>query len=77
MKKNLNFLNDRRSEAIGKLRRDANLRYYRNDLSGALPLGELESLALPFETYRLAFTPELLERIYGDRINNTKIPISI
>ncbi len=45
--------------------------YFRNDLSGALPLGELESLALPFETYRLAFTPELLERIYGDRINDT------
>ncbi|MCA1991448.1 MAG: toxin, partial [Coleofasciculus sp. S288] len=45
--------------------------YSRNDLSGALPLGELESLALPFETYRLAFTPELLERVYGYRINHT------
>jgi len=45
--------------------------YLRNDLSGALPLGELESLALPFEAYRLAFTPGLLERVYGDRVNDT------
>lgn len=45
--------------------------YYRNDLSGALPLGELESLALPFETYRLAFTPGLLEQVYGERVSDT------
>ncbi len=45
--------------------------YYRNNLSGALPLGELQSLALPFETYRLAFTPGLLEQVYGDRVNDT------
>ncbi|MBF2050573.1 MAG: toxin [Elainella sp. C42_A2020_010] len=45
--------------------------YLRNDLSGPLPLGELESLALPFETYRLAFTPGLLERVYGNRVNDT------
>ncbi len=45
--------------------------YSRNDLSGALPLGELESLALPFETYRVAFTPGLLEQIYGNRVNDT------
>jgi RHS repeat-associated protein len=44
--------------------------YLRNDLSDPLPLGELESLALPFEAYRLAFTPGLLERVYGDRIND-------
>lgn len=44
--------------------------YYRNDLTGALPLGEVESLALPYETYRLAFTLELLERIYSNRVNS-------
>ena len=35
----------------------------------ALPLGELESLALPHESYRMAFTPGLLESVYGNRIN--------
>jgi RHS repeat-associated protein len=34
--------------------------YCRDDLSAALPLGALESLALPFESYKLAFTPGLL-----------------
>jgi RHS repeat-associated protein len=34
---------------------------YRNDdLSGALPFGTVESLALPYESYKLAFTPGLL-----------------
>jgi RHS repeat-associated protein len=30
-----------------------------------LPLGEVESLALPCESFKLAFTPGLLEQIYG------------
>lgn len=34
--------------------------YRKNDLNGALGKGMLESLALPFETYTLAFTPKLL-----------------
>jgi len=41
--------------------------YRRNDLGGALPLGRLESLALPLESYKLAFTASLLDRVYGDR----------
>jgi RHS repeat-associated protein len=44
--------------------------YRRNDLTGALPLGGLESLALPFESYKLAFTPGLLTGVYGGRITN-------
>ena len=32
--------------------------YRRDDLTGPLPLGEVESLALPFESYKLAFTPD-------------------
>lgn len=31
-----------------------------------LPLGEVQSLALPYETYRLAFTPELLDRVFSE-----------
>ena len=46
------------------------IQYRRNDQAEPLPLGEVDSLALPFQTYRLAFTPDLLERIYGNRVNN-------
>ena len=35
-------------------------RYRKNDLSALLPIGEVESLALPGENYNLAFTPGLL-----------------
>ncbi|WP_159032298.1 MULTISPECIES: SpvB/TcaC N-terminal domain-containing protein [unclassified Streptomyces] len=38
--------------------------YRADDLSGLLPLGHLESSALPGETYQLAFTPGLLARTY-------------
>ncbi|HET7238793.1 MAG TPA: toxin TcdB middle/C-terminal domain-containing protein, partial [Terrimicrobiaceae bacterium] len=47
--------------------------YHRNDLAGALPLGGLQSLALPFESYKLAFTPELLAEVYGERLTNAML----
>lgn len=44
--------------------------YYRADnLDGQLGLGKVQSLALPYESYKLAFTPELLSDIYGDRVS--------
>lgn len=42
--------------------------YYKNDLTGALPLYQMESLAIPFENYQLAYTPELLTDIFGVRV---------
>lgn len=39
-------------------------RYRRDDLGGLLPLGELQPLALPGESYRLAFTPGLLDQVF-------------
>jgi hypothetical protein len=42
--------------------------YRKNDFSDALPLGVLESLAFPYESYKLAFTPDLLAQVYGDRL---------
>jgi RHS repeat-associated protein len=45
--------------------------YYRNNLAGALPLHQLESLALPFESYQLAYTPELVADIFGTKVNAT------
>jgi RHS repeat-associated protein len=48
--------------------------YYRRDnLTGLLPLGALESLALPGEGHRLAFTAGLIERVYGNRVNNAML----
>ena len=39
--------------------------YRRNDFSGALPVGQLESLGLPYEDYKQAFTPGLVDHVYG------------
>lgn len=48
--------------------------YYRcNELGGSLPLGELQSLALPFESYKLAFTPGLVTEIYGERATSAML----
>jgi RHS repeat-associated protein len=38
--------------------------YRRDDLNGFLPLGNLQALALPGESYKLAFTPGLLTKAY-------------
>ncbi len=46
--------------------------YYRNDLSGALALNQLESLAFPYESYQLAYTPELLTDIFAP----VNVPVS-
>lgn len=42
--------------------------YYRDDLSGPLASGVIESRVLPFESYTQAFTPGLLTAAYGDRV---------
>jgi RHS repeat-associated protein len=49
----------------------ARTNYSRNDLKGALPLNQLESMAFPFENYQLAYTPELLYDIYGSKIDSS------
>jgi hypothetical protein len=48
-------------------------RYRRNDLTDLLPLGALESLALPGESYKLAFTPALLTQAYGGRVTDSML----
>lgn len=47
--------------------------YYRDDLSGALPLHQMESLGFSFESYQLAYTPGLLTDIFGARVNTTAL----
>ncbi|MDR6306114.1 RHS repeat-associated protein [Nitrobacter vulgaris] len=41
--------------------------YRRNDLDGLLPPGEVQSLCLPGESYKLAFTPGLLDETFQRR----------
>ena len=55
-------------------------RYRPNDLGSSLadplallPLGQTESLALPGESYKLAFTPGLVAQAYGDKVTGTMI----
>lgn len=42
----------------------------KNDMSGPLPLGVMEFLALPYETYKLSLTPALRDLIFGDKVND-------
>lgn len=42
--------------------------YCRNSLSGPLPLGQIESLALAYETYRQVFTSTSITDAYGGRV---------
>jgi len=45
------------------------VRYRRDDLSGPLPVGVIEPLALPYRSYRQAFTSDLVTSLYGDRVD--------
>jgi len=47
--------------------------YRRDDLTGPLDLEEIESLALPFESYKLAFTPDLAQQIF---VNSGKLTVA-
>lgn len=47
--------------------------YRRDDLTSSLPLGQLQALALPFESYNLAFTPGLLNEVYGGLVSDTML----
>jgi RHS repeat-associated protein len=49
------------------------VRYRRDDLSGALPLGELEPMALPYRSYRLAMTSGLVRSLYSDRVSGDMV----
>jgi RHS repeat-associated protein len=47
--------------------------YRRNDLTASLPLGQQQSLALPFESYTLAFTPGLVANAYAGRVTSAML----
>jgi len=47
--------------------------YRRNDLSGPLLLHQLESLALPFESLQLAFTPGLIANVFAGLVTDATL----
>jgi RHS repeat-associated protein len=47
--------------------------YRRDDLAGPLPLGTVEPLALPFESYSLALTPGLVAHVYSGRVTDAML----
>lgn len=63
------------STAAGLARRiveHTQMLYRANNLSNTLlPLGTAESMGLPGESYQLVFTPGLISRIFGTRVNST------
>ncbi len=60
---------DRRPSPARRLIGHTSVRYRRDDLSGALPPGVLEPLALPYRSYRQAFTDSLVTELYGGRVD--------
>ena len=42
--------------------------FLKNDMSGPLAPGLIESLALPYQTYKLALTPDLRASVFGDKV---------
>src|SRR5438874_1627785 len=52
------------SHPYRRLIEDIRTLYRRNNLAGALPLGQVESLAISYESYKLAFTPGLLAQVF-------------
>lgn len=42
--------------------------YFNQNLDGPLTLGELNALGLPFETYKLALTDQLLTAVFGSKL---------
>ncbi len=45
--------------------------YRKDNLDGFLSLGDVDSLALPGKSYKLAFTPDLLAAVYDGRVTDS------
>jgi YD repeat-containing protein len=60
-----------------RLVEDARILYLKDDLSGPLPLGQMDSLGLVYETYRLAFTSKLAGQVFITGNSNPNRPADI
>lgn len=66
----LGVLQRRLIEHVRTLFRPNDLGTSQNNPLSLLPLGVAESLALPGESYKPAFTPSLITQVYGDRVTD-------
>ncbi len=48
-------------------------RFINNTLNGERPAGEISPLALSWQSYQLAFTPSLLQSIFGNKVDSSAI----
>ncbi|MBK6748026.1 SpvB/TcaC N-terminal domain-containing protein [Ottowia sp.] len=64
---------ERKSDHFRRLIEHVRTVYRKDDLSDLLPLGHLEPLALPGESYKLAFTAGLLTRVFDDRVSDSML----
>ncbi len=64
--------NPEKEEKQKRLVEQVRVLYFANDLNTPLSLGSLDSLALPYETYKLALTNDLLSAILGDKLPSLK-----
>ncbi|MGH8567731.1 MAG: SpvB/TcaC N-terminal domain-containing protein, partial [Gammaproteobacteria bacterium] len=60
-------------EHVRTIYRPNDLGTSQNDPLALLPLGVMESLALPGESYKLACTPSLITHVYGDRVTDAML----
>ena len=56
-----------------RLSNHARIYFQRNDLNGALPLGQRQSLGLVFRTLQLAFTDGLAAKHYGNKVTSAML----
>lgn len=50
--------------------------YYNEELTAASPAGKLASHGIPYESYQLAYTPELLSALFGNKITDPNALLS-
>lgn len=62
-------------EHVRTLYRPDDLGAPQNDPLTLLPLGTVESMALPGEDYKLALTPELIDEVYGGLVADTMLDV--
>ncbi|MEO6720604.1 MAG: SpvB/TcaC N-terminal domain-containing protein [Ferruginibacter sp.] len=60
--------------AAGKQKRlieHIKIQFLKNDLSGPLDFGKMQSLLLPYQSFQLALTPGLVTNIFGTKVNDS------
>lgn len=63
-----------RTTAQKRLVERVRMLYFAEDLQTALPFGQLNRLGLPYETYKIALTEDLLQAVLGDKLPTLQQP---